>query len=91
MLLQLLLEMDLKQHICLWPPPLVRKVGCPVVELPLSDVPFASYTTVTLSDAPPGGWGGSKYSKTQKAGEHCACCGAELSHLHQAVRRRDKL
>lgn len=57
---QLLLETDLKQHICLCSPP-VRKVGCPIVELPLSDVPFASYITATLFGVPPGGWEGSKY------------------------------
>lgn len=57
---QLLLEMDLKQHICLCSPPPVRKVDCPIMELSLSDVPFAPYTTSTLSGVPPGGWEGSK-------------------------------
>lgn len=37
------------------------KFGCSAVELPLSDVPFASSSTATLSGVPPGGWEGSKY------------------------------
>lgn len=61
---QLLLEMDLTQHIGPCSPPPVRKGGYPIMELPSSDVPFAPYTAATLPGFPPGGWEGSKHEKT---------------------------